>query len=433
MNFSSDDAVNANNTLHKNIRVKIEPGLADPLEKETRRKCAVGGDRQRRDTSPDAARYSTPQCTSSVSADIILKNIKMEPGLPTTTQRLTSYRLPRDLTLGGNLKTDKQKKYTPNLNVQRNRKKDEPVTPKIESTKLRDSGFKDHGRGRGRGDRGRGKAHLIQSVGVWSEGLNAPIVSRRSGSSRDSSASTRKYMDKPKMNLNKVINKLEEEEKLKNLLGDDSADNDVNVDIDYIMLPLDTKKLYKKEIKTEVSARTDENDVDKKPIISENGEVVVSVKKEQKVKMEMLKEEKKDANEKIPEIIENKSNSYVLIKFPVCLPGLKSSDDKEDPKPKRSNDSRLTTNTNNKEKTEYCTIKDLNSGLIGKLELLKSGKMRLRLGENYLDVSAGVQTTCLQHVLAAKLDTMSLTGDLINLGTVKDTLVCSVSFESFLK
>lgn len=43
---------------------------------------------------------------------------------PVPTQRLTSFRLPRDLTLGGNIKLEKPKKvYTPNVNVQRNKKK----------------------------------------------------------------------------------------------------------------------------------------------------------------------------------------------------------------------------------------------------------------------------------------------------------------------
>lgn len=53
-----------------------------------------------------------------------LKNIKTEPGLSTYTTRLTSFRIPRDLTLGGSIKTEKSKKvYTPNFNVERNKKK----------------------------------------------------------------------------------------------------------------------------------------------------------------------------------------------------------------------------------------------------------------------------------------------------------------------
>ena len=54
----------------------------------------------------------------------LVKNIKTEPGLPAST-RLPSFRVPRDLTLGGNVKLEKPKKiYTPNINVQRNKKKE---------------------------------------------------------------------------------------------------------------------------------------------------------------------------------------------------------------------------------------------------------------------------------------------------------------------
>lgn len=94
--MASDNA-GSNVALHANVRVKIEPGTSAP---------------------------SPMPSTSSVLLSERLTNIKMEPGLPTTTQRLTSYRIPRDLTLGGNIKTEKPKKvYMPNLNVQRNKKK----------------------------------------------------------------------------------------------------------------------------------------------------------------------------------------------------------------------------------------------------------------------------------------------------------------------
>lgn len=62
---------------------------------------------------------------SETSMPVPLRNIKTEPGLSTSTTRLTSFRLPRDLTLGGNIKTEKSKKvYTPNLNAQRTKKKE---------------------------------------------------------------------------------------------------------------------------------------------------------------------------------------------------------------------------------------------------------------------------------------------------------------------
>lgn len=94
-------ASNKNITLdskNTDVQVKIEPGTS-------------------------ASSESSVSSVSSVSERV--RNIKVEPGLPITTQRLTSFRLPRDLTLGGNIKTEKPKKvYTPNLNVQRNKKKE---------------------------------------------------------------------------------------------------------------------------------------------------------------------------------------------------------------------------------------------------------------------------------------------------------------------
>lgn len=58
------------------------------------------------------------------SVPVPLKSTHVEGGIPSTT-RLTSFRIPRDLTLGANIKTEKSKKvYVPNLNVQRNKKKE---------------------------------------------------------------------------------------------------------------------------------------------------------------------------------------------------------------------------------------------------------------------------------------------------------------------
>lgn len=83
--MASDKSGNTSNSLPLNVKIKVEPGTSMPIP---------------------------------------IKNIKTEPGLSSTT-RLTSFRLPRDLTLGGNIKTEKPKKvYTPNLNVQRTKKKE---------------------------------------------------------------------------------------------------------------------------------------------------------------------------------------------------------------------------------------------------------------------------------------------------------------------
>lgn len=77
------------------------------------------------------------------------------------------------------------------------------------------------------------------------------------------------------------------------------------------------------------------------------------------------------------------------------MPGLKSTDEKEELASEQLNNLELTDNTNNM-RDRACTINDLSSGLLGKIEILKSGKARLRLGENYLDVSAGTRFSAFQ-------------------------------------
>lgn len=117
-------------------------------------------------------------------------------------------------------------------------------------------------------------------------------------SSRSNSTEAKKILEKPKLNLNKVVNAEEEEEKVKNLLRDDFPDDDADADdIDFITLPMVkegnfvmfllihdlfcacinltifTEKLFKKETKLETSdAQYDKKDMDKKPFISETGE-----------------------------------------------------------------------------------------------------------------------------------------------------------------
>ncbi|XP_029159188.1 DNA-directed RNA polymerase III subunit RPC4 [Nylanderia fulva] len=331
----------------------------------------------------------------------------MEPG----TQRLTSYRLPRDLTLGGNIKPEKSKKvYIPNVNVQRNKKKEEVTPVKIDTPKPKD---RDFGRGRIRENnrRGRGdKGNTIQSDGIWSDGIfKPPTVSRKSGGS-SSRTGTEKILERSK--LNKSIKKSEEEDKLKNILGDDFTDDGTNTDewIDPILLPRVEKEEYNDE------------EIDKKPIILENGEVL-------NIKGETLSEIKKEVT--IHQIIENKTNPYVLMQFPDCWQDMELS--KEESKPKGPNDSNSFNENEAKTKIEHCALNSLKSGLLGKVEILKSGKARLCLGEKYFSIDINIQQDFQQELLAAKVNTVSLTGDLVNLGPVNSQLFCSPDLESMLE
>ncbi|XP_025993434.1 DNA-directed RNA polymerase III subunit RPC4 isoform X1 [Solenopsis invicta] len=394
--MASNKSVNSNDALHANVRVKIEPGTS---------------------VSPTP---STSSSSSSLSVPLSERvSIKVEPGLPTTaTQRLVSYRLPRDLTLGGNIKIEKPKKvYIPNLNVQRNKKKeqfdfrDPAVSIKAEPVKSRHN---NRVKEREKGDRGRGKGdkgNIIQSIGVWSEGIYTP-PKKYEGSRERASSSTANFEKHLKPKLNKIA-KTKEENKLNNLSSDELSDDYPDDEKMYpLTLPRIKKEMY----------NTIDDKIDKKSIILENA-IIKGKETKQYTHMQ--------ENLSISKIIEN--NSYTLIQFPGSLPGLKYS--REEAGSKQSNDSNTHDNkeSDNKEKLERCILNDLKSGLLGKLEILKSGKARLRLGEMSFFVDIGTHQDFQQDLLAVKIDAASQTGDLINLGPVNSKLICSPDFESMLE
>lgn len=180
------------------------------------------------------------------SMSTTLRNIKTEPGLSTYTTRLTSFRIPRDLTLGGSIKTEKPKKvYTPNLNAERNKKKNDEVPSKSNSKTTKD---RDRGRGRGRGQgikRDKIPNNFIQSAGVFSESFG---TTKRYSGSRDynNEKNPRTFIEKPKLQLDRNIDKTEDEEKLKLLLRDDFIDDGTELDTYNapIMLPMFDGGMY---------------------------------------------------------------------------------------------------------------------------------------------------------------------------------------------
>ncbi|KZC06134.1 DNA-directed RNA polymerase III subunit RPC4, partial [Dufourea novaeangliae] len=116
--------------------------------------------------------------------------------------------------------------------------------------------------------------------------------------------------------------------------------------------------------------------------------------------------------------------------FPDCLPGfVGSAEDTRAPRPNTSNQEKE--NEINSQ-TDFCTLNSLKPGILGKLQILKSGKTRLVLGENNLIVDVGSHLSFRQDLMAAKVDTETLNGDLINLGPVSNTLICSPDWESML-
>ncbi|XP_027012982.2 DNA-directed RNA polymerase III subunit RPC4 [Tachysurus fulvidraco] len=84
------------------------------------------------------------------------------------------------------------------------------------------------------------------------------------------------------------------------------------------------------------------------------------------------------------------------------------------------------------EKEAAPVLSDFTEGYIGKVQIRKSGKVQLVVGDVTLDVSEGAAFSFLQQLVCVRL-TEGLTGDMTVLGDVRHKLVCSPDFQTLLK
>lgn len=84
------------------------------------------------------------------------------------------------------------------------------------------------------------------------------------------------------------------------------------------------------------------------------------------------------------------------------------------------------------DKSIVPVLSDFSEGLIGKLQIRKSGKVQLVMGNVTLDVSEGAAFSFLQQLVCVRLSE-GLTGDMTVLGNITHKLVCSPDFETLLQ
>ncbi|XP_026078875.1 DNA-directed RNA polymerase III subunit RPC4-like [Carassius auratus] len=83
------------------------------------------------------------------------------------------------------------------------------------------------------------------------------------------------------------------------------------------------------------------------------------------------------------------------------------------------------------DKAAVPMLSDFSEGLIGKLQIRRSGKVQLVMGNVTLDVSEGAAFSFLQQLVCVRLSE-GLTGDMTVLGNITHKLVCSPDFETLL-
>ncbi|KAK9503122.1 hypothetical protein O3M35_011756 [Rhynocoris fuscipes] len=372
------------------------------------------------------------------------QQVTIKTELGAAFKRLPSFRTPRDLKLSefrdirsNPLNENRSKRvFIPNLNVQR-KKQNESVdkdvsAPNNDTAKAnpKERGRRED-RGRGRG-RGRKPANFIQGAGVFSEGL-APALKLRNNIRNNESSSS---IPKPRINLklNEKVNKEEEEEVMKELLRDDFIeDPDIQPDLLHcpVRLPLqDCKDFIPKEETEEIYAKqeTFENNINGIKVKKEPGSL------EDKSEVPVLEEpDSKPFNLKhmmpltIPQMLSKSSEkSFLFFQIPSCLPGMKVNLQSAAQNSKKDNQK------TEEDDTERCVLRTLPPGLIGKLQILKSGRARLILGDAKLWLEPGTQTAFKQDLISVNLDTNNKTGSMINMGELTTRMLITPDWESLL-
>lgn len=353
--------------------------------------------------------------------------------------RLPSLRPARDLTLsappklGGNTK----RTFTPTIPARRVKQEVKEEASPNSATRRHGEGRgrgRHEGRGRGRGE--RGKPNIIQASSIFSMGVS-PAEKQRIGSSIPSYGSSVGGDSVASIKVKEERSEMNDEESKRVLKMLES-----NGDIDEVMksetglipvqLPLSFLDLKAKEneaesidlagdIKAVKSEPADIDMVDTEEIKSEE-----TIKKPVK-RVTVKKETNQDRFLNLLSTQSEGEQKLLFLQFPDVLPIKPTTENEGDSlRPDETSDEQA----NGDGKQKKLSLKRASEGYIGKLQLLKSGKARLLLGEVSLDVTMGTPCGFLQDVIS--VHTENNRSEMICLGHVKHRLICTPDFERLL-
>ena len=385
--------------------------------------------------------------------------------------RLSSFKKERDLSLGGakppqtaaaakQASEAKKKTFKPNLNVQRTVKKEPSASDKNKDgsaggRRQRDGAAGGRGRGRGGGaggDRrsghGRGQPAVIQLDSVFDKGMGADPTTRRrpGGSSRggDDGAPTRPLFDSSSLKVDKE----EEEKRLKVILQDNFIADLDSDEKDKRFLPvqlpmINTGKVFKDEdeepaddadggVKKKNKANVIDSDDDDDPRPMDIGE------KEKPKPKAVIKDkgaaEAVDEEVTFKELVANPRGDFLFIQLPDHLPGSAVAK----PDPGAAANAGAPASDAPAPRTPRCTLADLPEGYIGKVQIRRSGRTQLKIGEELFDIDLGTQVGFLQDLVAVDLgedaseDQKGVHGNMTVLGHVKHRMVITPDWDQLL-
>jgi len=365
-----------------------------------------------------------------------------------------------------------KKVFVPNIPARREKGATEQrdVSPNVPAVQ--------RGRGRGRGEgrgrgRGRGRGELIQTGGsIFGEGVSQELSKKDHFRGERGEGSDSKYVPPPKLNLEKMstkVDKEEEERRLNELLRDDFIEEmgsrKMGGDLQPILLPLcevghaGVKREVKAENKADIKMEVDEQKVKVKSepmevdddcdcvqikrekIEPSDGEIGAQVKHEDdKKSLEAERLQPLTAAEIITQGDRRASGEFLFFQLPDSLPGMPNVAEQEKRAVVRQDQAGEGTSSQTvlvaedkaadvkKEDENLYRLSSFKEGCIGKLQVLKSGRTRLVLGNVQFNVEVGTQVGFLQNLATMSLAPKS--GEVALLGQVRHRLVCVPDVEA---
>jgi hypothetical protein len=279
---------------------------------------------------------------------------------------------------------------------------------------------------RGGGTNNRGRGNFIQMPGFFQSNAQIPVApttsssgSRISSTKRDSSASNTKLSNKKNLGTTKTI-----------LIGDvDGLKYEIDEEYEPRQIPIaERKSIFDTKKEPDVTHKIKES-------ISTNSEHLNSF-------IQLFSQQKLESSTKsiikdepiepinIPNSQEsiNDPSQLILMQFPDVLPCTRTSSSSTKP--------------------ELTSLSDLPDGFLGKLQIYKSGKCRLKLNDDtYLDVDIGQPTSFLQNVMVTEMASSSTNttttsnehetnndmNKLVCLGDIKHKLIVSLDVDHVLQ
>ncbi|CAG5056861.1 unnamed protein product [Parnassius apollo] len=331
-------------------------------------------------------------------------------------KRLASFKAPRDLSLGG-VKPNK-KIFVPNLNVARNKNKGSS------SANVREQKKEDKGRKDKRNDRNRNfknGPNIIKSSGVFSEGLGSAERHYNRGPSYGRETDAKPTLQKPTIRVKDVIkiDKELEEQKIKNVVGDSGDGEEESEDFKHVFetdapvkLPMDDGAWLNSHSTGTVKIKQ-EVVVKREP--TEDGDCPMPDVEEKPMPSDF-----EDTN--VVNLLKSDKPTLILLQLPDSLPGRGGRAAQDAPRKQTPPSSHSAPEQDPEPVDTKCRLADLEEGRIGKLQVRRSGRVTLTLGDTVFEVCPGTKAAFHQEAVSVAVEHSSRSANLVSLGPLQHKL-----------